>query len=162
MAVNETPDALERATEAMRADEETATGWAEVSRSVVARVRDVVRPAASVLVFAADGRDVHDDHGSRVRISERVLVPALRSVVDTPTRAVDRIELDVVDDRCAGVRLDLVCSYGEDLADEGRSARAAVEAVLHDLVGPDPAFDAAQDVQVTVVDVVDGDPHATS
>ena len=47
-----------------------------------------------------------------------------------------------------------------DLNAEGRDARAAVAAVVREVLGVDPAFDPERDITVEVVDVVDGDPHS--
>lgn len=157
MAVDDSSDPLDRATAAIRSEE--SAGWPETSQKVIAKVRRLVMPAALLMTFGDDGRTVRGPQGSTVRVSGRVLVPRLRDAVDTETRATDSIDLTVVDDRCAGVRVGLVCSYGGDLQAEGASVRADVTAVLHDLLGVDPGFDPDRDVVVEIVDVVEGDPH---
>ena len=158
MAVERTPDPLERATTALR--DEPETGWIEVSQSVMSRVRMLVTPASAVITFDESGTSQRGEHGSVVRVSGRVLTPLLRVAVDTPDRAADSIDIEVADDRCSSIHLALVCRYGLDLNAEGRDARAAVAAVVRDVLGPDPAFDPERDITVEVVDVVDGDPHS--
>ena len=92
--------------------------------------------------------------------ADAVLTPLLRAAVDTADRAADAIDIEVADDRCSSIHLALVCRYGLDLNAEGRDARAAVAAVVREVLGVDPAFDPERDITVEVVDVVDGDPHS--
>lgn len=150
-------DPLDSATQAIREDE--SPEWVEVSKSVISRVRSVVRPAATATAFAADGAAEHGDRGSTLHVSERVLTPRLRSVIDTSTRATDSIDVTVTGDRCSAIRIGLVCVYGSDLQAEGTEVRAAVAEVLTDILGPDPLFDPSRDVEIQIVDVVEGDPH---
>ncbi len=157
MAVEQTPDPLERATTALRGEPET--GWIEVSQSVMDRVRTLVTPASAVIAFDDQGRSERGVRGSVVRVSGRILTPRLRDAVDTPTRAADSVDVEVVDDRCTQIRISLVCSYGLDLQAEGRDARAAAASVVHELLGRDPDFDPERDIAIDVVDVVEGDPH---
>ena len=157
MAVEQTPDPLERATRALR--DEPDAGWIEVSQAVMSRVRTLVTPASVVITFDEDGSSERGDRGSIVRVSGRVLTPRLRDAVDTPTRAADSVDIEVADDRCAAIHLGLVCVYGADLQQEGRDARAAAASVVHELLGRDPAFDPERDITVEIVDVVEGDPH---
>ncbi len=156
MAVDDTPDPLERATLALR--NEGDEGWIEVSQSVMSRVRTLVTPAAAVDTFA-EGRVERSDRGSTIRVSGRVLTPQVRRAVETSRRAVDAIDLVVTDDRCSSVRIDLVCAYGADLQHEGGEVRRAAAAVLRMVLGDDPLFDVDRDIEVRVVDVVDQDPH---
>jgi hypothetical protein len=158
MAVERTPDPLERATTALR--DEPETGWIEVSQSVMSRVRTLVTPASAVDTFDETGSSQRGERDSVVRVSGRVLTPMLRAAVDTPGRAADSIDIEVVDGRCSAIHLALVCRYGLDLNAEGRDARAAAAEVVRELLGPDPAFDPERDITVEVVDVVDGDPHS--
>ncbi|MCL8252484.1 hypothetical protein AERO_13920 [Aeromicrobium fastidiosum] len=157
MAVEQTPDPLERATIALR--DETETGWVEVSQSVMDRVRTLVTPASAVISFTDDGRAERGARGSVVRVSGRILAPRLRDAVDTPDRAADSVDIEVDDDRCTAIRIALVCRYGLDLQAEGRAARTAAAAVVRELLGHDPDFDPERDIAIDVVDVVDGDPH---
>jgi hypothetical protein len=158
MAVEQTPDPLERATIALR--DETETGWVEVSQSVMDRVRTLVTPASSVISFTDGGQAGRGARGSVVRVSGRVLVPRLRDAVDTPDRAADSVDIEVDDDRCTAIRIALVCRYGLDLQAEGRATRAAAAGVVRELLGDDPDFDPERDITIEVVDVVDGDPHS--
>lgn len=158
MAVEQTPDPLERATRALK--DEPDTGWIEVSRSVMSRVRTLVTPASAVITFDEHGSSERGSRGSIVRVSGRVLTPRLREAVDTPTRAADSVDIEVGDDRCTAIHLGLVCVYGADLQREGSDARAAAASVVHELLGLDPAFDPERDITVEIVDVVEGDPHS--
>ena len=158
MAVERTTDPLERATTALRDDPEA--GWVEVSQSVMSRVRTLVTPASAVVTFDDAGSSQRGERGSVVRVSGRVLTPLLRAAVDTADRAADAIDIEVADERCSSIHLALVCRYGVDLNAEGRDARAAVAAVVREVLGADPAFDPERDITVEVVDVVDGDPHS--
>ena len=157
MAVEHIPDPLERATTALR--DETETGWIEVSQSVMDRVRTLVTPASAIIAFDDEGRSERGARGSVVRVSGRILTPRLRDAVDTPTRAADSVDIEVVDDRCTQIRIALVCSYGLDLQAEGRDVRERASAVVHDLLGHDPDFDPTQHITIEVTDVVEGNPH---
>lgn len=159
MAVDDRPDPLDRALEVARHEE--TPGWTEVSESVMARVRRLVMPAALVRTFGDDGQVARGPFGSTVLVSGRVLVPLLRRVVDSPTRAVDAIDVEVDDDRCTSVRVSLVGSYGTDLQEEGAKVHEIVTQTIRSVLGPDPDFDPSTDVEVQFVDVVDGDPHTT-
>jgi hypothetical protein len=149
-------DPLERARRAAQADE--PEGWVEVADSVMSRVRDAVVPAEPVLAVSPSGDVAHDDAGSTVHVSSRVLRAALRRLLRAPTHAPAKIDLTVTDGRLTAVRLELVCSYGPDLLALGDAVRAQVHAELVTLLGPDPAFPPAA-ITVEVVDVVLGDPH---
>ena len=157
MAVDETPDPLARATQALRADDED--GWAEVSRTILDRVRTLVAPAESMTSFDADGRSERGTRGSTIKVSSRVVTPTLRDALESPARAADAIEVVVEDGRCTAVHVDLVALFGTDLQHEGQEVRLAVAEVLATLLGPDPAFDAARDITVRVTDVVEDGPH---
>ena len=65
--------------------------------------------------------------------------------------------LDVDEERVTRVRLGLVCSYGTDVRSEAAEVRGEVQELLVSLVGPDPR--GAVDVDIDVVDVVEGDPR---
>ena len=54
--------------------------------------------------------------------------------------------------------VDLVCAFGTDVRVAGARAGDAVVATVAEVLGPDPRFGPAQ-VQVRVVDVVEGDPR---
>lgn len=157
MAVEQTPDPLERATRALK--DEPDGGWIEISRTVMSRVRTLVTPASAVITFDENGSSERGSRGSIVRVSGRVLTPRLREAVDTPTRAADSVDIEVADDRCVAIHLGLVCVYGADLQQEGRDARDAAASVVHELLGLDPGFDPQRDITVEIVDVVEGDPH---
>ncbi|MCW2757020.1 MAG: hypothetical protein JWO46_766 [Nocardioidaceae bacterium] len=156
MAMNEEP--LERATRLVR--EQRPAGWVEASERIRSRLRSVVVPAQVFAAYVDGGR------GSQVSVTSRVLLPALRSRLDTPQRVADAIDLlpaptgaDGSRKRLDAVQVELVCRYGADLAAEGEQARHAVVDVVRELLGADPSFDPDRDVRVRVVDVVEGDPR---
>ncbi|MEH3034071.1 MAG: hypothetical protein PGN07_08525 [Aeromicrobium erythreum] len=147
-------DPLERATAEMR-DEASSAAWLDVSETVKRRVSGIVRPAASLVAVTDDGSTRWADDGSRVLVSERVLLPRLRRSVASDQRAVDDVRVRRDGDRCVAVEVDLVCAYGSDLAAQGDDVHAVVSDELRDLLGPDPE----RDVVVRVVDVTDRDPR---
>jgi hypothetical protein len=154
-----TPDALARAVEQARREAFDATpqGWVELSDTIMSRVRGLVRPAEPVLVLGPDGPE-QDDQGSRTYVSSRVVVDALRRVLQAhPTHAPERIDLRLEDTRLRGVHLALVATYGVELRPLADEVRAEVLVTLRGLVGPDPELDAAA-IEVEFVDGVPGDP----
>lgn len=157
MAVDQIPDPLARATEAVRA--ESDEGWIEMSRTVMDRVRTLVTPASAIVTHDASGSVERGGRGSTIRVSGRVLTPRLRAAIDSGSRAADSIDVEVVDDRCTAIDVSLVCTYGLDLQAEGRDVRDAVASVVHELLGHDPDFDPARDITIHVVDIVEGDPR---
>lgn len=158
MAVDQGPDPLERATSALRADDDN--GWIELSQTIMSRVRTLVSPAEPIDTHGPDGAVARGPRGSTIKVSGRVLTPIVRAAVDGPARATDSIDIEVVDGRCASVSIGLVGLYGSDLQREGREVREAVAEVLRAVLGPDPDFDPRSDILVTVTDVVLDDPHA--
>lgn len=159
MAVEQTPDPLERATRALRSEPDN--GWIEVSQAVMSRVRTLVTPASAVIAFDESGSSERGVRGSIVRVSGRILTPQLRDAIDTPTHAADSVDIEITDDRCSAIHLGLVCAYGTDLQQEGREARSAAASVVRHLLGPDPDFDPDRDITVEIRDVVEGDPRTS-
>lgn len=156
MALEPNHDPLERAREAAR--EERPEGWVELSESIMTRVRAVVTPSEPILTYTELGTTDRDGVGSTTRVSARIVVAALRRLLQQPTHAPDDIELTITDERLTAVHLMLVCSYGVDLLPLAEAVRAQVvdEIVAH--LGPDPAFTPA-DVTIDIVDIVLGDPN---
>lgn len=157
MAIDQIPDPLARATEAVRA--ESDEGWIEVSRTVMDRVRTLVTPASAIVTHDESGRVERGERGSTIRVSGRILTPRLRAAIDSESRAADSVDVEVVDDRCTAIEISLVCTYGLDLQAEGRDVRDAAASVVRELLGPDPDFDPERDIAVHVIDVVEGDPR---
>ena len=156
MALTPEGDPLSRAVEAAR---RTEPEWVEVSSSVLRKVRASMGPSEPVLVFGPDGLPTHDGSGSRTYLSNRVLKRELRRLLQSqPTHAPERIQLDLVEERLAGVLVRLVAAYGVVLPELGARVRSDVLALLRSLLGPDPDFSAA-DVTIEFSDVVDGDPN---
>lgn len=146
---------ISRAVDALqdRAEKESAERPA-----VASGVRDRVRrsPPLSKPVDA----DVEDLTGAStfrqldtLVVSDRVVVDALRTALSgIPGTAAESISR-VLDGRtCMGVHVELVTGYGADLRLTGDRVRSVVRATLHDTLG------IVAPVDVTLVDVVDGDP----
>lgn len=153
--------ALDLAADAARqeAADGAPEGWSEVAASVRGRLWSVLDPAVPILVHDAHGRPEQDGEGSRTWVTDRVVKAALRRALQTsPTHAPSALRLVVDDDRLRGLELDLVAAYGVELRPLAAAVRAVVLDELRGLVGPDPAFGAA-DVAITFVDVVPGDPR---
>jgi hypothetical protein len=158
MALEPSPDPVQRAVDSAKAQDVPAE-WPALSTSIRDRVRGLTAPAQPVLVRAADGSPVHDRSGSRTFVSSRVLLAAVRLALQSePTHAPSGIAIEIEDDELVGVEVAVVATYGLDLVELGAAVRARVAAVLDDLVGP-PAPGAGRPVDVTVVDVVLGDPR---
>lgn len=137
MALERT-DPLALATDVARREAEQGPpeGWHDVAASVRGRLRSVLAPALPIAVVDERGHVLQDGHGSRTHVTDRV----------------------VEDDRLRGVEVDLVAAYGAALHPLGAAVLASVLLELRALLGPDPAF-GGDDVAVTFVDVVDGDPR---
>lgn len=154
-------NALDLATAAARqeAADGAPEGWSEVAASVRGRLRSVLDPAVPILVHDARGRVDQDGEGSRTWVTDRVVKAALRRALQaSPTHAPSALRLVVEDDRLRGVELDLVAAYGVELRPLAAVVRGVVLDELRELLGPDPAFGAA-DVAIAFVDVVPGDPR---
>ena len=112
------PDPLERAAELARSEPVDSPDWEDVAGSVMRRVRGTVRPGRRG-PGAAAGRP----RGGTTYVSDRVVVSALRSALaDLDGLAPSRIRVDVADDRCTAVEVELVARYGTDLPLLGTAA----------------------------------------
>lgn len=154
-------NALDLAVDAARqeAADGAPEGWSEVAASVRGRLRSVLDPAVPILVHDAGGRVDQDGEGSRTWVTDRVVKAALRRALQTsPTHAPSALRFVVEGDRLRGVELDLVAAYGVELRPLAVAVRAVVLDELRELLGPDPAFGAAE-VAIAFVDVVPGDPR---
>lgn len=140
---------LARALDAAR--DEQPEGWVALSAAIKERVRATVTPAHPLLV-----RDLPD--GSRTFVSTRVVTAALRVLLgQEATHAPSGIRLRLEGDRLVGVDLALVAAYGVDLVALADHVRADVLAELAGLTGV--ALLTPADVDIDVVDVVEGDPR---
>ncbi|WP_137292881.1 hypothetical protein [Nocardioides dongxiaopingii] len=149
-------DPLDRATHAAR--DEPVDRWPEVSAAIMAGVRSLRTPSDPIRVHT-DGPPARDDDGSHTYVSSRVVVDALRRLLQRdPTHAPAGIGLRVDGDRLAAIELDLVGAYGVDLVGLASRVRGDVLVEVTRLVGADPRFTAA-DVAIEFVDVVEGDPN---
>lgn len=156
MALEPTPDPLDRALEAARHEE--PQGWIELSASIMSRVRRTIAPSEPILAFNQAGLAEHDETGSRTWVSARIVTAAIRRALDLPTVAPDGIDLVIEEERLRRVELSLVAAYGVDLPALAEVARDRVHEAVVGLLGPDPEFSAAS-IDVHISDVVVGDPH---
>jgi len=143
-------DPLDRAADAARAEPVESAHWDELSGTVMRRIRATVRPGRRVLV------PLTDETLSLTYVNERVIVMALRGALGAVEGlAPADIGLDLVDDVCSRVTLQIVARYGADLHELGARTREVVGVVLRGLM-----LEHADevDVHVTVVDVTPGDP----
>lgn len=157
MAV-EITDPLERATRAARAS--SPHGWTELSDSIMGKVRLIASPGQPLLSYSRSGAPSHDDAGSAVRVSSRVVTAAVRRALQEPSYVLDDVRLHAEDQRLVAVDLELVCAYGTDLMADAADARARAVDAIGSLLGPVPGFGPAQ-VEVRITDVVQGDPRST-
>jgi hypothetical protein len=150
-------DPLDRAVAAARAEE--PEDWATVSKGIRRRVRATVLPSRPIVVVAPDGTLDQDVHGSRTYLSSRVVRTRLRQVLGSlPGATAERIDLDIDgEDRLIRVEVDLVCAYGTVLPALAELARQQTARVVADLLGDG----CRPPVDVTVSDVVPGDPRRT-
>lgn len=150
MAIEPT-DPLERARDLVRDTEPPSEAWEELSSSVMTKVREMVRPSYPILV-SVDGED-------RTYVSSRVVLTALRRMLQgQPTHAPTDLTVDVDDERLLGVHIGLAGSYGVDLVALADRVRGQVAAVLVELLDL-PEDGAAGLVDITIEDVVEGDPN---
>ncbi len=157
MALEPTPDPLERARRAAR--EEQPEGWIELSESIMSRVRSLVTPSDPILAFTDAGNSTRDTEGSRTYVSARVVTSALRRLLQRePTHAPDGIRLQVEDDLLTGIQLTLVCSYGVDLVALATAVRQDVLGEIARLIGPNPNLGPAT-ISIEITDIVEGDPN---
>jgi uncharacterized alkaline shock family protein YloU len=148
---------LERAAEAAR--EHQSDDWPSVSDAVKRRVRATVLPSKPVAVVAADGSTAQDEHGSRTYVASRVVRTRVRQLLTTHADlTAERIDLTIDDDdRLVGIEVDLVCAYGVVLPAAADEARQEIIDVLSGLLGAGTV----PQVDITVTDVVAGDPRLT-
>ncbi len=152
----EPDDPLARALAAAR---RTEPGWVDVSSSVLRRVASLSRPGEPLLVHTAAGEADQDEAGSHTYLSSRILLTALRRLLQSaPTHAPTGIDLEVHERRLTGLRISLAAAYGVALPDLAEQVRSEVLAVVRDLLGPDPDLGPAQ-VEIAFDDVVPGDPR---
>lgn len=157
MAVEPTPDPLDRALRAAR--DEQPEGWIELSQSIMSRVRSLGMPSDPVLAFFDSGTAIRDVEGSRTFVSARVITNALRSLLQAhPSHAPQGIRLNVEDERLTGIEIKLVGSYGVDLKALADSIRSEILIELELLMGPDPDLGIGA-IGIEFVDIVEGDPN---
>lgn len=125
----------------------------------MSRVRSLVTPSDPILAFSDAGNSTRDTQGSRTYISARLVISALRRLLQRePTHAPYGIRLQVEDDLLIGIQLTLVCSYGVDLVALATAVRHDVLGEVARLIGPNPSLGPAA-VSIEITDIVEGDPN---
>lgn len=175
-------DLVRRGAEQMRAT--PAPGWFDVAARVTQAVRSATRrgveidaawvvteplaPTATPTV--GPGGDAGEVAGDRLRISDLVVVDALRRALAAVPRcqpsAVDLLlDEDTTPDgtrvvRCSGAHVGLVAAFDVDLHAVAGQARAITLETLTDLLGPPPdGLSREAVVDVEIVDVTREDPR---
>lgn len=181
-------DLVRRGAEQMRAT--PAPGWFDVATRVTQAVRSAARrgveidaawevlnpseptssPTATATAGATGPGEATEAAGDRLRISDLVLVDALRRAL----AAVPRCQPSAVDllldegaaadgtrvVRCSGAHVSLVAAFDVDLHAVAGQARAITLETLTDLLGPPPdGLSRAAVVDVEIVDVTREDPR---
>lgn len=153
------PSPLDRATRAARAEE--PEGWVDLAESIMSRVRRVVVPSEPILTFTAQGTPSRDAEGSETFVSARVVIAALRRLLqEHPTHAPETIDLQVDDNRLTGVDIRLVARFGVELHPLADTLRPQIYAIVRELLGPAPGVDPSM-IEIEYVDVTRGDPNRT-
>ena len=149
--MNDAMHPLDRAADLARRQPVDPADWEQTAAGVMRRIRASIRPGRRLLV------PLPDDRGSATFVNERVVVVLLRrALLAVDGAAPADIRLEVVDDRCTAVDVELAAAYGTDLQVLGARCRAvAAETLAGLLLG---AADAV-DVRVSVVDVTLDDPR---
>lgn len=137
-------------------------GWDAISDRVLAAVRATPRPgwpfqAAPPADDDGPGALFVSDHALRAILSRALR----RRYLCRPTAIT--FAVDPHDDRLLrGVHLDVTGSYGTQLRSLGDQIQATVAQVVHDVLGADDTATAGRPIDVTITDVVTGDPlHPT-
>ncbi|WP_299054861.1 hypothetical protein [uncultured Nocardioides sp.] len=144
-------DPLERAVAAAQQTE--PAGWSVLADDVMRRARALRRHEQPVLA------DLRPD-GSRTVVSTRVLTDLLRvGLTEEASYTPDDLTFVVEGERLVSVGVSLVAAFGVDLVRTADEVRARVLRELDELVPLSKASGQQVAVDVTVVDVVDGDPR---
>jgi hypothetical protein len=96
------------------------------------------------------------DHGGGTYVSDRVVAVLQGALGDLDGLAPSRIRVEVADDRCTVVEVELVARYRADLLLLGDRCREVVTGALRGLLLEAAA---AVEVSVVVVDVTPDDPR---
>ncbi|MGH3349721.1 MAG: hypothetical protein ACRDPS_03565 [Nocardioides sp.] len=151
------PSPLGRAVRAARAEE--PAGWVDLAGSIMSRVRAIVVPSEPILTFTEQGTPARDEQGSATYVSARVVIAALRRLLqEHPTHAPETIDLHVDDSRLTGVDIRLVARYGIELHPLADTLRPQILDIVRGLLGPDPDVDLST-IEIEYVDVTRGDPN---
>ena len=137
-------------------------GWDAISDRVVAAVRATPRPgwplrATPLPDDTSAGALFVSDHALRAVLARELR----RRYLCRPTAITFTVDQD--DDRLlSGVHLDVTGSYGTQLRLLGDQIRATVTQIVRDVLGTDDSTHHGRPVNVTITDVVTGDPlHPT-
>ena len=137
-------------------------GWDAISDRVMAAVRATPRPgwplqATPLPDDTSPGMLYVSDHALRAVLARELR----RRYLCRPTAIT--FTVDDHDDRALiGVHLDVTGSYGTQLRQLGDQIRATVAHVVHDVLGAEHTINRGRPIDVTITDVVTGDPlHPT-
>lgn len=157
MALNDSRPPLERAVAA--AQEHRPRQWEQVSATIMARVR-AVRSGTSDVIRATLLDAPAEGGVSRTHVSTLVLRDRLREGLRHHDHVLSDVKFGIEDDHLVRLELSLACRFGADLRSVGARAHALADSILDETLGPaDPRH--PRTVEVTVVDVTEGDPRLT-
>ncbi|MDX6282111.1 MAG: hypothetical protein QOH03_3182 [Kribbellaceae bacterium] len=141
-----TEDILRRAAAEARSAPEP--GWVDISASIQQKLRSVTRRSRPILAEA--------DSGGPLYVADHVLVSHLRAAVNAlPGCELSRVSFVGEDGRATGAVVEVIASYGQDLAALGEQVRAITFEVITDLLGPvEPPF-GTDGIDVTIIDLND-------
>jgi hypothetical protein len=139
-------DILSRAAAEARSAPEP--GWVDISTHIQQKLRSVTRRSRPILAEA--------DSGGPLYVADHVLVSHLRVAISAlPGCELARVSFVGEDGRATGAVVEVVASYGQDLAALGEQVRALTLAIITDLLGPvEPSFGTAG-IDVTITDLTD-------
>jgi len=158
--VTEPDPFLSRAASFLRATPEP--GWDAISDQVLAAVRAAPRHgwplhAAPIPGDTAPGSIHVSDHALRAVLARELR----RRYLCRPTEIT--FTFDEQDDRrLRGVHLNIIGTYGTELRELGDQIRATVAEIVRDVLGDSETQDHNQPIDVTITDVVVGDPLHSS
>ena len=144
-------DLLARAGGILRAAPEP--GWNSIAARVVATVRGTARVGGWPLRADGDDRPGPGHLFVNENVLRSILAVTLR---DTYVCAPTAVEFDVVDGSLRGVRIEVTGSYGAELPALAERIRMTAAEIIGELLGP--AANPSSPIDVTISDVVDGDP----
>lgn len=135
-------------------EEPTPEGWFRLSDDIMRRVRRIVRPTVPMIAFSPDGSAEHGPRFSRILVAGRVLIAVLRRRMERSALRLEKVDLEVVDDRLVAAIVTITGDYGDELRETAERARAETLSCVKEILGDDPRFTAAS-IDVFVTDIVE-------